>query len=209
MRTDLVRFRPGLARWCHESLWFPFVCIPILKIRNIRSFRRQCYLVLKNNAQSLNASATLVVENRNYQMYIPTETMTCFTCGAFGHSKGACPESVSDGASRQSDKNIAPSGASRWTELNVDFSSNYGTSKTGDWPSCLSAVINTSPAVDVGFITVSSKKSHRRGSCSEGMQASCSKKIASSSECNVSVLETVALTAGLVTQNRFSVLAEE
>ena len=172
-------------------------------VRHIMSFRRHCYMVLKNNAQSLNASATLVVENRNYQMYIATETMTCFTCGAFGHLKGACPKYISGGTSRQSGTNADPSGTSR-----VDISNNNGASTTADRPSRSSAEIDNSPADDAGFITVSSKRSFKRGSGSEDTQASCSKKIAPSNVRNVSNLETEAPAAGLLLQNRFSVFAE-
>ena len=134
--------------------------------------------------------------------------MTCFTCGAFGHLKGACPKYISGGTSRQSGTNADPSGKSRRTEPDVDISNNNGALGTADQPSHSSAEINNSPADDAGFITVSSKRSCKRGIGSEDTHASCSKKIAPSNERNVSFLETEAPAAGLLLQNRFSVLAE-
>jgi len=60
---------------------------PLLK--HVVSFRRQVYMVLKNNADELNLSFNVKVEDFNYTVYATSESiMKCFGCGKIGHLIG-------------------------------------------------------------------------------------------------------------------------
>ena len=64
------------------------------KAKHIMSFRRQLYMVLPDRGDDtgLKVSFKVRIEDRDYQMYASSATLTCFHCGNFGHLKRFCPK---------------------------------------------------------------------------------------------------------------------
>lgn len=54
------------------------------------SFRRQTFIILNAEFQSLNTSAKTTLVGKEYPIYISTESMRCFTRGKYGHTKLVC-----------------------------------------------------------------------------------------------------------------------
>lgn len=71
---------------------------PLLK--HVVSFRRQLYMILKNDMEELNIVLKFRIEGFDYVIFATTETMKCFRCNKQGHLARSCPEQV---ASFQSD----------------------------------------------------------------------------------------------------------
>ncbi|KAL6483799.1 hypothetical protein MHYP_G00086710 [Metynnis hypsauchen] len=63
---------------------------PLLK--HVVSFRRHVFMILKDNADELNASFKFRIDNFDYTVFATTETMKCFGCGGDGHLIRSCPE---------------------------------------------------------------------------------------------------------------------
>lgn len=60
------------------------------ELKHVMSFRRQTVMVLNAEFQSLNTSAKTTLLGKEYTIYISTESMRCFTCGKYGHTKLVC-----------------------------------------------------------------------------------------------------------------------
>ncbi|KAI3351100.1 hypothetical protein L3Q82_005669 [Scortum barcoo] len=54
--------------------------------------RRQVYMILKDADSHLNLTLNFKVDGFNYNVFVTSETMKCFGCGAEGHLTRACPE---------------------------------------------------------------------------------------------------------------------
>lgn len=62
---------------------------PMLK--HVMSFRRQVYMILKDNNDELNLSFNVKVDGFNYTIYATSESiMKCFGCGKIGHLIRSC-----------------------------------------------------------------------------------------------------------------------
>ncbi|KAA0713542.1 Transposon TX1 uncharacterized 82 kDa protein ORF 1 [Triplophysa tibetana] len=85
-----------LARY--GKLVAPIKMIPLgLKnpeLKHVLSFRRQTFMILNAEIQSLNTSAKTNLMGKDYTIYISSESMRCFTCGKYGHTKLSCPDNV-------------------------------------------------------------------------------------------------------------------
>ena len=64
------------------------------KAKHVMSFWRQLYMVLPDRGDDtgLKVSFKIRIEDRDYQMYASSATLTCFLCGNFGHLKRFCPK---------------------------------------------------------------------------------------------------------------------
>lgn len=51
-------------------------------------------MVLNAECQSLNVSAKMTLQGKDYTVFISTESMKCFNCGRYGHIKQACPLTI-------------------------------------------------------------------------------------------------------------------
>lgn len=82
-----------LARY--GKLVGPIKMIPLgLKtpeLKHVMSFRRQALMILSAEFETLDVSVKLTVFDRDYTIFISTETMKCFICGKYGHIKTGCP----------------------------------------------------------------------------------------------------------------------
>ncbi|KAI3352308.1 hypothetical protein L3Q82_005171 [Scortum barcoo] len=59
--------------------------------------RRQVYMILKDADSHLNLTLNFKVDGFNYNVFVTSETMKCFGCGAEGHLIRACPEARREG----------------------------------------------------------------------------------------------------------------
>ena len=94
-----------------ELSFFGKIVSPIRKIalsckspllEHVVSFRRQVYMILKNNADELNLSFNVKVEDFNYTVYATSENiMKCFGCGKINHLIRDCPEKIDENATVQ------------------------------------------------------------------------------------------------------------
>lgn len=92
---------------------------PLLK--HVVSFRRQVYMILKNNADELNLSFNVKVEDFNYTVYATSENiMKCFGCGKINHLIRDCPEKIDESATVQTNTQSNPSEVVSVTEDVVD-----------------------------------------------------------------------------------------
>ncbi|KAL0150933.1 hypothetical protein M9458_053852, partial [Cirrhinus mrigala] len=81
---------------------------PLLK--HVVSFRRQVYMILKNNTDELNLSFNVKVEGFNYIICATSESiMKCFGCNKIGHLIRACPDKIDgiDAAQTNSQSNVS------------------------------------------------------------------------------------------------------
>lgn len=60
-------------------------------LKHVMSFRRQTFMILNVEFQNLDVSVKLTLEGKDYTIFISTESMKCFSCGIFGHTKKKCP----------------------------------------------------------------------------------------------------------------------
>ncbi len=83
-----------IGRFC--KLVGPIKMIPLglqnPEFKHVMSFRRQTFMILNAEFKSLNTSAKTTSLGKEYTIYIsrPTESMRCFTCGKYGHTKLVC-----------------------------------------------------------------------------------------------------------------------
>jgi len=73
----------------------PLIMLPVgfkdKRVSHVMSFRRQVFMVLKKEYASLNVTMKFTSNGHNYQVYVSTDTLKCFGCGAIGHMKQFCP----------------------------------------------------------------------------------------------------------------------
>lgn len=60
-------------------------------LKHVMSFRRQTFMILNAEFQTLDVSVKLTLSGKDYTIFISTDSMKCFSCGAFGHTKQKCP----------------------------------------------------------------------------------------------------------------------
>ena len=58
----------------------------------MESFRCLCFVVLKDRAKQLNISLTFKIGDHEYGIFVVTETLICYGCGAHGHTRQCCPD---------------------------------------------------------------------------------------------------------------------
>jgi len=58
---------------------------------HVMGFRRQVFMVLNKDYPSLNVILKFTVNSHDYQVYVNSDTLKCFGCGAVGHMKQFCP----------------------------------------------------------------------------------------------------------------------
>lgn len=61
-------------------------------MQHVMSFRRQTFMILNSQHESLAVTIKLTVDRKDYTIYISSETMRCFSCGEHGHIRQACPK---------------------------------------------------------------------------------------------------------------------
>lgn len=71
-------------------------------LKHIMSFRRQTAIILNAELQHLDISAKLTLAGKDYTIFISTESMKCFSCGVYGHTKLRCTNN------RMTNQNINP-----------------------------------------------------------------------------------------------------
>ncbi|KAE8296878.1 hypothetical protein D5F01_LYC05649 [Larimichthys crocea] len=62
------------------------------KLKHVVCHRRQVFMILKDSESPINLTLTFRVEGFNYIVFVTSDTMKCFGCGAEGHLVRACPE---------------------------------------------------------------------------------------------------------------------
>ncbi len=65
---------------------------PLLK--HVVCFRRQVYMILRNDAEDLNVAFRFRMDGFDYVVFATSEPLKCFECGQEGHIRRSCPERV-------------------------------------------------------------------------------------------------------------------
>lgn len=80
-------------------------------LKHVVSFRRFVYMILKDNAEELNLTFNVKVDNFNYVVYATTGSLSCFKCGKSGHLIRDCPQKqrVSGAESLPNENAVTPS----------------------------------------------------------------------------------------------------
>ncbi len=60
-------------------------------IKHVMSFRRQAFMIFNSQSDSLNLSAKLTIDGKDYTIFISSDSMRCFVCCDFGHIRQTCP----------------------------------------------------------------------------------------------------------------------
>ena len=96
-------FKRELVR--HGQLMSPVKLIPLgcksPHLKHVVSFRRQVFMILKNNTEELNLMLKFRVDDFDYIVYASSERMKCFGCGIEGHLIRNCPQKKDAGASNE------------------------------------------------------------------------------------------------------------
>ncbi|KAJ3581830.1 hypothetical protein NHX12_016183 [Muraenolepis orangiensis] len=61
-------------------------------LKHVLSFRRNTFMILKNNEADLDLVMKFKVENFDYTVFATTENQKCFKCGLEGHFSRLCPQ---------------------------------------------------------------------------------------------------------------------
>ncbi|KAJ3585232.1 hypothetical protein NHX12_013953 [Muraenolepis orangiensis] len=61
-------------------------------LKHVLSFRRNTFMILKNNEADLDLVMKFKVENFDYTVFATTENQKCFKCGLEGHFARLCPQ---------------------------------------------------------------------------------------------------------------------
>jgi len=82
-----------LARY--GKILMPIKMIPLgvknPDLKHVMSFRRQTFMILNPEFQNLDISVKITLTGKDYKIFISTDSMKCFSCGVFGHTKQKCP----------------------------------------------------------------------------------------------------------------------
>lgn len=60
-------------------------------LKNVMSFRWQTFMFLNDEFLHLDASVKLLLSGKDYKIFISTDSIKCFSCGIFGHTRQKCP----------------------------------------------------------------------------------------------------------------------
>ena len=82
------------------------------KLKHIICHRRSVYMLPKDANSHLNLTLTFNVEGFNYVIFVTSETMKCFGCGAERHLIRACPKARQEAGGSGSDRPAAEAGGS-------------------------------------------------------------------------------------------------
>ncbi len=78
----------------HGQLVSPIKMIPLgcksLHLKHVMSFRRQVFMILKQNNEELNLAFSFCIDDFDYTVHVTSETLKCFGCGAEGHLVRSC-----------------------------------------------------------------------------------------------------------------------
>ncbi len=78
----------------YGKIMMPIKMIPLgvknPDLKHVMSFRRQTAIILNAEFQHLDISAKLTLAGKDYTIFISTESMKCFSCGVYGHTKLKC-----------------------------------------------------------------------------------------------------------------------
>ncbi len=78
----------------YGKIMMPIKMIPLgvknPDLKHVMSFRRQTALILNAEFQYLDVSVKLTLAGKDYTIFISTESMKCFSCGVYGHTKLNC-----------------------------------------------------------------------------------------------------------------------
>ena len=66
-------------------------------LKHVVSFRRQVFMILKNNTEELNLILKFRVDDFDYVVHVSSERMKCFGCGMEGHLIRTCPQKQNAG----------------------------------------------------------------------------------------------------------------
>ncbi len=84
----------------HGQLVSPIKMIPLgcksPHLKHFRSFRRQVFMILKQNNEELNLAFSFRIVEFDYAVHVTSDTLKCFGCGAEGHLVRSCPERGTD-----------------------------------------------------------------------------------------------------------------
>ena len=84
------------------------------RLQHVQSLRRQAFMYLHNQSQTLEVSFKVKFENGFYTVYASDGVMKCFECGDVGHKRSSCPhrEQVAGSSGVQRPEGEAGSGTS-------------------------------------------------------------------------------------------------
>ncbi len=68
------------------------------KLKHVVCHRRQVFMIPKDADSHLNLTLNFKIDGFNYVVFVTSETMKCFGCGAEGHLIRACPEARKENA---------------------------------------------------------------------------------------------------------------
>lgn len=80
------------------------------RLTHVQSLRRQAFMYLNNQAQTLEVCFKVKFENTFYTVYASAGSMKCFECGDVGHKRSSCPHREQTASS--SDLRLGPTAAS-------------------------------------------------------------------------------------------------
>lgn len=88
------------------------------RLQHVQSLRRQAFMYLNNQWQTLEVSFKVKFENGFYTVYASAGSMKCFECGDVGHKRSSCPhrEQAAGSSGAQQPEGEAGSGTSHTTQ---------------------------------------------------------------------------------------------
>lgn len=79
----------------YGKILMPIKMIPLgvknPNLKHVMSFRRQTFMILNAEFQNLDVSVKLTLSGKDYKIFISSDSMKCFSCGIFGHTRQNCP----------------------------------------------------------------------------------------------------------------------
>ncbi|KAK0155410.1 Transposon TX1 uncharacterized protein [Merluccius polli] len=77
------------------------------KLKHVVCHRRQLFMIPKDADSHLNLTLTFKIDGFNYIVFVTSDTMKCFGCGAEGHLIRACPEARKGNAGAPGPERVA------------------------------------------------------------------------------------------------------